>query len=528
MTVDLPSPSPPVDTDTPPHGRRLTWVDRALSLLGGMFGTDLRSLAVFRMVLGLVMLFDLLGRWSDVAIHYSDQGLLSREEAIDGLNPWRWSLYFVNGSSQFVHAMFALTALVTLAVIVGYRTRLTMVAMWVLLVSLQVRNPLVLSGADSYLRVLMFWGMFLPLGAVWSVDRWRQRDTPPPHPWYASVASAALLLQIAFVYFFTALLKTGDPWRKDFDAIWYALGAEQLTTPLGSWLHQFPDLLHLLTIATMVIEVGAPVILFVPWRNALMRCIGICAIVGLQIGIMVTMNIGIFPWISALCMVCFLPTVAWERMLGWGSRVLQRFLPGLQRGWRHAWGTVGAVSETSGRVVTGSLVTNLLAAGLLLVVLGWNIASVSAYTMPRESRPVVYGLAIYQKWAMFAPRPPQSTQWSVIEGTLANGTKVSLLEPLVQGDMSLVVPLTWERPAYIGGEYYGDKYWRKYFAALDEEGGTNDRRALSGYLCRHWNAEHGGGQRLESVTLYSVLEATLPDGKAGEQRQIERSRYTCA
>ena len=528
MAVELPSSRPPQDTATSPPDREPTGADRLLALLSRMFGADLRSLAVFRMVLGLVMLFDLLGRWSDVAVHYSDRGLLSREEAIDGLNPWRWSLYFVNGSSQFVHLMFAITALVTFAVIVGYRTRLMMVAMWVLLVSLQVRNPLVLSGADSYLRILAFWAMFLPLGAVWSIDRWRERETPPPQPWYASVASAALLLQIAFVYLFTALLKTGDPWRKDFDAIWYALGAEQLTTPFGSWLHQFPNLLQPLTVATMVIEIGAPIILFVPWRNALMRCIGILAIVGLQIGIMVTMNIGIFPWVSALCMVCFLPTVIWDRGVARGSQLLQRVLPGLRQRWRHAWGTEGAVSPSSTRKVTGTLVTNLLAAGLLLVVLGWNIASVSAYTMPRETRPVVYGLAIYQKWAMFAPRPPRSTQWSVIEGTLANGTKVSLMEPLVHGDMSRMVWLTWERPDYIGGEYYGDKYWRKYFAALDEEGSTNDRRALSGYLCRNWNAEHAGDERLTSVTLYSVLEGILPDGNVGEQRQIERSRYTCA
>lgn len=528
MTIDRPSPSPSPDTSTPPQTRRPVWLDRVLSLLGRMFGTDLRSLAAFRMALGLVMLFDLLERWPTVTIHYTDQGLLTREEAIDGLNPWRWSLYFVNGSSQFVHAMFAITALVTLAVIVGYRTRPMTVAMWVLLVSLQARNPLVLSGADAFLRLLTFWAMFLPLGAVWSVDRWRDRETAPPRAWYASVASAALLLQIAFVYLFTALLKTGDPWRKDFDAIWYALGAEHLTTSFGAWLHQFPDLLRPLTVATMAIEIAAPVILFVPWRNALMRCIGIGAIVGLQIGIMATLNLGIFPWISTLCMVCFLPTVAWDRLLHGGTRLVHRFLPGLQGRWQHAWGTDGAVSATSDRAKAASPIANLLAAGLLLVVLGWNITSVSAYTMPRESRPVVYGLAIYQKWAMFAPKPPRSTQWPVIEGTLANGTTVNLLEPLVQGDMTLLVPLTWDRPADIGEGYYGNKYWRKYFTALEEDGSINDRLALSGYLCRHWNAVHGENERLATVTLHSVFEDTLPNGEVGEQRQIERSHYVCS
>src|SRR4051812_11045407 len=50
-------------------------LDAVLAVLARMFGTDLRSLAAFRMVIGLIVLFDILGRWSDVAIHYSDQGL---------------------------------------------------------------------------------------------------------------------------------------------------------------------------------------------------------------------------------------------------------------------------------------------------------------------------------------------------------------------------------------------------------------------------------------------------------------------
>jgi hypothetical protein len=183
------------------------------ALLSTMFGVDLRSLAVFRIVLGVVMLQDLLGRWSDLALHYSDRGLLSREQVLDSLNVWRWSLYFVNGTKEFAYLMFAITVVTCLAVIVGYRTRLAMVVLWILLVSLQVRNPLVLSGADSFLRLLMFWAMFLPVGAVWSIDQRLARGTPSPRPWYVSVASAALLLQIAFVYFFTALLKTGDEWR---------------------------------------------------------------------------------------------------------------------------------------------------------------------------------------------------------------------------------------------------------------------------------------------------------------------------
>lgn len=518
ITDPAPNATVEADPDSAPSRPSL------FAVLSRMFGMDLRSLAVFRIALGLVVLFDVLGRWSYVAVHYSDRGLLSREQVLDGLNIWRWSVYFMNGTSAFAHALFALTVIACLAVIGGYRTRMMTVVLWVLLVSLQVRNPLVLSGADSYLRVLVFWAMFLPLGAVWSVDRWRRADREAPAPWYASVASACLLLQIGFVYLFTALLKTGDEWRSDFTALWFALGAQQLTTPFGSWLHQFPDLLRVLTVVTMVIELGAPVMLFVPWRNAWMRCTGILLIVSLQVGIMLTMNIGVFPWISSLCMICFLPTVVWDAAGRWGAQTRWRRL----RTWLTNLGTLGPSTAASPRPVRSGLLTNVVLAVLLVTVLGWNIASVSSYSMPTESRPVMYGLGLYQRWAMFAPRPPRSTQWFVISGTLESGTEVSLLEPLVQDDMSLFLPLSWQRPEYIGGEYYGNKYWRKYFDALNEEDMTEDRRALAGYVCRSWNAEHVGVMKVQQVAMFSVLEGTMPDGVVGEQRRIERATYTCA
>lgn len=494
------------------------------AVLSRVFGVDVRSLAVLRVALGLVMLYDVLGRWSDVAVHYSDRGLLTREQVIDGLNMWRWSLYLVNGTTGFAHVMFAITAVVCLAVVVGYRTRWAMVAMWVLLVSLQVRNPLVLSGADSYLRVLSFWCMFLPMGAVWSVDRWRQSEREAPAAWYASMASAGLLLQIGFVYFFTAWLKTGAEWRSDFTALWYTLGAEQLTNPFGAWLHQFPDLLRLLTMATMVVEVGAPIILFVPWRNAWMRCAGIVMIVGLQLGIMLTMNIGIFPWISSLCMVCFLPKAVWEALSARAGRVRWRGI----RAWGANLGQMGSGRDEGAKPVPSGLLTNVVLAVMLVTVVGWNISTVTAYTMPREARPVVYGTGMYQRWAMFAPRPPRSTQWFVVAGTLENGEQVSLLEPLVNDDMTMMTPLTWRRPEYIGGEYYGNKYWRKYFEAVNGEDMVEDRRALAGYMCRHWNRAHEGETRLDRVDLYSVLEPTLPNEGTGEQKRNKRAGYTCS
>lgn len=515
-----PQPEPEAVASPPPASQSLP--DRVLATLSRMFGADLRAMAALRVVLGAVFLIDLLGRWPDLGIHYSDTGLLSREHLLDDLNRWRWSVYLFNGTTIFAHVLFAISAVVAIAVILGYRTRVAMVAMWVLVVSLQVRNPLVLSGADSYLRVLAFWAMFLPLGATWSIDA--RGASPPPSRWYASVASAALALQIGFVYFFTALLKSGEEWRSEFTALWYALGAEQLTTPLGSWLHQFPELLKVLTVITLAIEAIAPFLLISPWKPAPLRLVGVALVVGLQLGILLTMTIGIFPVLSAACMVWFLPTPVWD----WLGQRLPRPRIHLPARLRQALVRIPFRPATGPSAPRTGLGTNLAVALLLVLVLGWNIDTVADYRMPSQARPVVYGLGLYQRWAMFAPTPPRSTQWSVVVGTLANGRQVSLLEPLVHDDMSGALPVTWTRPASIGSDYYGNKYWRKYFEAIDQDDEPMNRRLLAGYTCRHWNDLHVGGERLVTVQLYSVLEETLPDGATVEQRRIERSSYTCA
>jgi hypothetical protein len=77
----------------------------------------------------------------------------------------------MNGMPFFQALLFGVAALAALGLLVGYRTRLMTIVVWVLLLSLHMRNPLVNGAESPMLRMLLFWGMLLPLGAYWSVDR---------------------------------------------------------------------------------------------------------------------------------------------------------------------------------------------------------------------------------------------------------------------------------------------------------------------------------------------------------------------
>src|SRR5919107_5087471 len=289
-----------------------------------IFGADLRSLAVFRIVLALLVLADLANRATDLYQHYTDAGVLPRTVLMeDVLSPWVFSLNLMNGGAYFQALLFSVAALAALGMLVGYRTRLMIFVVWVLLLSIQVRNPLVNGSESLLLRMLLFWGMLLPLGSYWSVDRARSA-LPRPSPRFLSLATFGLFMQIAFVYWFTAALKSGPEWRTDYTALYYELSLDQLATPIGHMLLDFPSLLQVLTLGTFLLEALGPLLLFCPFFTGPVRTGAALAFMSFHFGIWLTMDIGIFPWISAFCMVCFFPTWFWDRASKLRSILLRR------------------------------------------------------------------------------------------------------------------------------------------------------------------------------------------------------------
>src|ERR687893_516057 len=289
-----------------------------------IFGADLRSLATFRIVLALLALSDLANRATDLSAHYTDAGIMPRTVLVEQvLSPWAFSLELMNGGAPFQALLFAVATLAAFGMLVGYRTRLMTFIVWVLLLSIQVRNPLLNGSESPMLRMLLFWGMLLPLGAYWSVDRTRS-TLPRPSPRFLSLATFGLLMQIAFVYWFTAALKSGPEWRVDHTALYYALSLDQLATPIGHFLLDFPGLLQVMTFGTFALEAFGLFLLFCPFFTGPVRTGTVLAVMSLHFGIWLTMDIGIFPWISAFCMVCFFPTWFWDRASTLLSVLLRR------------------------------------------------------------------------------------------------------------------------------------------------------------------------------------------------------------
>lgn len=286
------------------------------SKLDEIIGLDLRSLAVFRIGLALVTLTDLITRAKALNEHYTDNGVLPRSALIDNFtNSWYWSINLISGEPFIQGLIVAVAILFALAMLVGYRTRLATIACWALIISLNNRNPGLIFAADHVLRAMLFWAMFLPLGACYSVDSALNSSSNPLPKKVSSGATLAFAIQVCYIYIWSAAFKTkSEIWWPDGDAVYYSLSFDQYVTNFGQFLLTFPEsVLKSITFVTLVFEWIGPLMLFIPFKNSLFRCIAIISFSLLHIGFGLSFHIGILSYLSVFNWLAFTPSFIWDK-----------------------------------------------------------------------------------------------------------------------------------------------------------------------------------------------------------------------
>lgn len=533
--------------------------------LAEWIGIDPRALAAFRIGMAAILLVDLAIRAGNVAEFYAEGGFFPFEAARRWHGrSWAWSLHLLDGSAEFQSALMVLAALFSVAMLLGYRTTLTTIGSWVMLVSLHNRTPLLLNGGDVIFRMLLFWGMFLPLGRAWSVDALRRsrRRSPgdPPERRYepvVSMAGAALLAQLCLMYFCTGLFKHNRDWLSG-DSMYYVFSFDAYGRPLGRFLLQFPLLCRLITWGTLWLELLGPPLMLLPWpwvaRWAehpaiaaslprwlclVLRGIGLSvrpmlafAFIGMHVGIESTITVGLFSYVCIAGLLLFLPPAFWDgRVLRFLQRTLARVLPVLNRDDaepRHASAAslkmepVEAVAASpdprSGwpRLAFG-VARGLVCFVLLGFVIWYNIATLQKKfvdVMPRSVSRFATPLVIAQRWNMFS-RPTRDDGWFVARATLADGKAVDLLRGGAPVDVS--------KPADVAGVFPNHR-WRKFYRQLIDDDGKKYRDAVARYLGKTWNERHDGARHAVSVELLYYREKTLLDPKEMKVERVELAR----
>ncbi len=285
-----------------------------LTSIKTLFGIDLRTLAIFRVCLGLLIIADLILRARDLTAHYTDTGIMPRSVLLGPLNSWQPSLHLFSGSSTAMAVLFLLAGLIASALVLGYRTRLATILSWLLLISLQARNPMLIQGGDDLLRMLLFWSMFLPLGARFSIDAALDRNIQRRPNAYFSLATAGLEIQCMSVYFFSAILKSAPEWIPDGTAIYYVLHLDYLALPGALVLREFPLLMQGMTWFVWYLQIIGPVLIFSPLFSLPLRLLIQSLLMAMHASFIFTLAIGLFPYISLTSLLTFTPGWLWDRI----------------------------------------------------------------------------------------------------------------------------------------------------------------------------------------------------------------------
>jgi hypothetical protein len=472
------------------------------------FVLDLRALALLRMGTAAVILLDLAIRSTDLEAHYSNLGVLPIAAVIERTwTPYQFSLHASSGLWQIQALLFVLAALVAAVLLLGYHTRLATLASWILLTSLQNRNPMIGQGGDDLLRMLLFWGFFLPWGRVWSRDA-RKQPLPASYN-YCSAATVAYIVQLALLYWCTAILKSGREWTHEGTALYYALSLDQLLLPGGRLLYPHPDLLRFLTFATWYIELLLPFALFIPFRVVWWRFLVVGVLTGFHIGISLTLFVGIFFIINFVSLLGLLPPVA----LTWLERRLTRPAtwarqwPARLPAWQLPWQI--RIERTQATLPASRRLARTIRETVVFATLGyicwWNIDDVTkpGRWMSEPTRWFGYLFRIDQHWGMFAPTVFKDDGWFILEGTTKNGQVLDLNR---KGK-----PLNYAKPKAVVKLFKNDR-WRKYSENYIFINNSWMRPYYCNYLLRIWhqNPQH---PPLTHLTIIYMKEVSLPDYK---------------
>lgn len=469
---------------------------------------DARALATFRVALGVIVLVDLALRSRSLVAFYTDAGVVDRAVLADAYPLYSsLSIHTLSGDLWWQVVLFALAGCLAMAMIVGYRTRLATVASLVLLVSLHARNPTLVNSGDVLLRRLLFWGVLLPLGSRLSLDAARSTADQSRDHWrqVANLASFGLLLQVVLVYAMNAQSKLGSEQWFAGDAVETVLSLEQFATGLAPVLLEVPAILAVLTALWLVLLFSSWLLLVTTGR---VRGVLAAAFFGVHLGMLLTMDLAIFPLVSMAGLLPFLPTRVWDRVeLFFNRRSIPRPDVRTLLGNETSRGDRTETSnEATGVAIGGAWLRryagpSIRATCVVLLVLS-NAVAVGLVPAPEGTPEQLTD----SSWVMFA-RPPTTEVWTVADGRLESGQRIDALRELTPG---------LDRPPDVGG--YPAARWRKHLSRYRDNPALTP--ALAEYLCRQWTGADRG--RLETVSIERVSR----HGDDRDHRTLGRYRCT--
>ena len=276
------------------------------------------SLALFRIAIGAVSFAWTLSLLPDLYAFFSANGVEPRPPVREPVGIWGVLNTFPNYSVAI--ALYVALLVASLCLLVGYRTRLANVIVFVGMVSFEHRAPSIWNSGDALIRILIFFLMLAPAGTSLSVDRWRRaRDHFWEFPARAPWALRLVQVQISALYLSSVWLKLHGPdWLHGTAVSYAARMADYDRFPLPHVLSHSAVFSTAMTYWTIAIEIS---IGFLVW-NRRVRPLVLTLGVVLHLVLGLTMRLGFFSETIITAYVAFLaPATATAAILAVRDRL---------------------------------------------------------------------------------------------------------------------------------------------------------------------------------------------------------------
>jgi hypothetical protein len=264
---------------------------------------DFRSLALWRIITGLAVLYDLVFYKFLFLEKYYFSGILRPESAIEPYYGTGFDVVNALGENAFIAFIF-FSILLSICFTIGLLDRFVKPILFFCYSLIMVNSLYLITGFHFMVLVSLFWSIFLPTGTVWSCVKHRDFSIHP-------LALYGLYLQIALIYLTSFLVKNGAIWL-DGNAIELVVQDEYFASGFGFQLRNYPLVLKVLTYVALVWEFLIPVFILWPFKRNL-KLIAAMMIVLLHLGIMMMAQVGPFLIMGMAFSAALLPKHFWER-----------------------------------------------------------------------------------------------------------------------------------------------------------------------------------------------------------------------
>ena len=226
------------------------------------------GVALLRIALGLNILVFYITHVYERQYLWGDNGLIPFSTFMTEMRLGRnFSLYQLSTTPLYENALFFGGLLVTIAFILGYKTRLSSILFFVFTWSLYARDQFVMTAGDNLLYLMIFLLMFCDCGAHFSIDAAARGDIKStPRPFVALLHNfgvLAMLLQLCLLYLTSAFYKIQGHMWQDGTALYYVLRTSEFNlSPVAHFLYQNTILVTALTYSTILFQMAWPFLIW--------------------------------------------------------------------------------------------------------------------------------------------------------------------------------------------------------------------------------------------------------------------------